>query len=215
MECIKRGNLASPTPGNFFGQQFYNSLLISIRRTQRGSPKTYPLTRHLYVCEIRNLSRKPYTVAHEIPHTVVFYFVVPIGDVVVNFKSITCKLIIQNSSLGIRCEIGLVWMQQNFTDEMLTLVQVMVWSRQTPSHYLNQYWPRCVSPYSVIWRQWVKSRQLGISIWNKWPNHQTTAKHTKAELSQCNAIHAHIYQFIMPLLTKHMLPMNQRRNRIK
>ena len=29
------------------------------------------------------------------------------------------------------------------------LFQVKVWCRQTTSHYLNQYWPRCMSPYGV------------------------------------------------------------------
>ena len=43
-----------------------------------------------------------------------------------NFKSIIFKLIIQNSSLGTRCEIADRWMPQNLTNEKSTLVQVMV-----------------------------------------------------------------------------------------
>ena len=37
-----------------------------------------------------------------------------------------------------------------------TLVQVMVWCRQTISHYLNQCWPRFMSPYGVTRPQWAK-----------------------------------------------------------
>ena len=33
-------------------------------------------------------------------------------------------------------------MPQNLTDDKSTLVQVMAWCRQAPSHYLSQCWPR-------------------------------------------------------------------------
>ena len=34
-------------------------------------------------------------------------------------------------------------------DDKSTLVQVMAWCRQAPSHYLNQCWPISMSPYGV------------------------------------------------------------------
>ena len=37
-----------------------------------------------------------------------------------------------------------------------TLFQVMAWCRQATSHYLNQCWPRSMSPYGVTRPQWVK-----------------------------------------------------------
>ena len=47
------------------------------------------------------------------------------------------------------------WMQWRRTDKS-TLVQVMAWCRQVTSYYLNQYWPRSMSPYGVTRPQWVK-----------------------------------------------------------
>ena len=62
-----------------------------------------------------------------------------------NFKSIIFILIIQ----GTHCEIAARRMPQNLTDEKSTLVQVMAWCCQATSHYLNQCWPRSVSPYGI------------------------------------------------------------------
>ena len=50
---------------------------------------------------------------------------------------------------GTHCEIAAGWMPQNLTDEKSTLVQVMAWCCQAASHYLNQCWPRSVSPYGI------------------------------------------------------------------
>ena len=36
------------------------------------------------------------------------------------------------------------------TDDKSTLVQVMAWCHQAPSHYLNQCWPRSMTPYCII-----------------------------------------------------------------
>ena len=40
-------------------------------------------------------------------------------------------------------------------DDQSTLVQVMAWCRQAPSHYLSQWWPRSLLPYGVTRPQWV------------------------------------------------------------
>ena len=58
--------------------------------------------------------------------------------------------------LGISCEIALIGMSLDFTDDQSTLVQVMAWCRQATSHYLSQCWPRYLSPYGVTRPEWVK-----------------------------------------------------------
>ena len=50
---------------------------------------------------------------------------------------------------GMSCEIALIWMSLDFTDDQSTLVQVMIWCHQATSHYLSQCWPRFLSTYSV------------------------------------------------------------------
>ena len=47
------------------------------------------------------------------------------------------------------------WMPQHLTDDKSTLVQVMAWCRQAPSHYLNQCWPRSPTPYGVTRPHWL------------------------------------------------------------
>ena len=61
---------------------------------------------------------------------------------------------------GISCEIALIWMSMDFTDDQLTLVQVMAWCRQATSHYLSQCWLSSLSPYGVTRPQWVKTHQI-------------------------------------------------------
>ena len=51
---------------------------------------------------------------------------------------------------GISCEIALVWMSLEFTDDESTLVQVMVWYRQATSHYLSE--SMLTQIYVAIWR---------------------------------------------------------------
>ena len=65
-----------------------------------------------------------------------------------------------NSGWGISNEIALRWMPLDLTDDKSTLVQVMAWCRQAASHYLNQCWPRSLSPNGVTRPQWVNSHML-------------------------------------------------------
>ena len=58
---------------------------------------------------------------------------------------------------GISCEIALIWMSLDFTDDQSTLVKVMAWCRQATSHYLSQCWPNSLSPYDVTRPQWVNT----------------------------------------------------------
>ena len=56
---------------------------------------------------------------------------------------------------AIPCEITLIYMSPDCTDDLSTLVQVMAWCRQATSHYLSQCWPRSLSPFGVTRPQWV------------------------------------------------------------
>ena len=51
----------------------------------------------------------------------------------------------------------------NLTDDKSTLVQVMAWCRQATRHYLNQCWPRSMSPYDITRPQWVNINHLAFS----------------------------------------------------
>ena len=67
------------------------------------------------------------------------------------------------------CEIALRWMPQNIIDDKSTLVQVMSWCYQAPSHYLSQCWSRSMLPYAIPRQQpfccWVCfSKSLFISL---------------------------------------------------
>ena len=76
---------------------------------------------------------------------------------VFKIRSETCNFQTDFSdSCGISCEIALIWMSLNLTEDQSTLVQVMAWCRQTPSHYLSQCWARSLSPYGITRPQWVK-----------------------------------------------------------
>ena len=57
---------------------------------------------------------------------------------------------------GIYCEITLIRMSLDFTDDQSALVQVMACCLTAPSHYLSQCWPRSLLPYGVTRPQWVK-----------------------------------------------------------
>ena len=57
---------------------------------------------------------------------------------------------------GISCEIALIWMPLDFSDDQSTLVQAMAWCCQATSHYLSQCWPRSLSPCGVTGPEWVK-----------------------------------------------------------
>ena len=67
------------------------------------------------------------------------------------------KVILVIDGLDVQCQVALIWMSMDLTDDKSTLVQVMVWCRQATSHYLNQCWPRSTSPYGVTRPQWVNS----------------------------------------------------------
>ena len=62
-----------------------------------------------------------------------------------NFRFIIFKFILVTDGWNISCEIALIWMSMDLTDDKSTLVQVMAWCRQATSHYLSQCWPRSMT----------------------------------------------------------------------
>ena len=70
------------------------------------------------------------------------------------------KQILAFDGWGISCEIALIWVSLDFTDDQSTLVQVMAWYRQATSHYLSQCWPRSLLPYGV-------TRPQGVNVCSK------------------------------------------------
>ena len=77
------------------------------------------------------------------------------GKFVWNFRFVIFKWILVIAGWGISCEIALIGMSLDLTDDQSTLVQVMAWCHQATSHYLSQCWPRSPSPYVIIRPQWV------------------------------------------------------------
>ena len=72
-----------------------------------------------------------------------------------NFRHVIFKQILVIDGWSISCQIALIWMSLDITDDQSTLVQVMAWCHQATSHYLSQCWPRSMSPNGVIRPQWV------------------------------------------------------------
>ena len=77
-----------------------------------------------------------------------------------NFRHVIFKQILMIDGWGISCEIALIWMSLDFTDDQSTSVQVMAWCRQATSHYLSQCWSRSLLPYDVTRPQWVNPLPL-------------------------------------------------------
>ena len=74
-----------------------------------------------------------------------------------NFRYVIFKQILIIDGWGICCEIVLIWMSLDFTDDQSTLVQLMAWCHQATTHYLSQCWPRSLSPFGVTRPQWVNN----------------------------------------------------------
>ena len=53
-------------------------------------------------------------------------------------RHVVFKQILVIHGWGISCEIVLIWMSLDLTDDQSTLVQVMAWCRQATSYYLSQ-----------------------------------------------------------------------------
>ena len=78
-----------------------------------------------------------------------------------NFRYVIFQGILVIDAWGISCEIALIWMSVDFTDDKSRLVLVMAWCRRATSHYLSQCWPRSLTPYGITRPQWVKLLSSG------------------------------------------------------
>ena len=83
------------------------------------------------------------------------------GRFKVNFRWIIFKLNLVVNGWGISCETALIWLSLDHTHDKSTLVQVMACCLTAPSHYLNQCWPKSLSPYGVTRLQWVNILRPG------------------------------------------------------
>ena len=84
-----------------------------------------------------------------------------------NFRWVMFKQILVIDGWVFSCEITLRWTSQGLTDDKSTLVQVMAWCCQATSHYLNQCWPRSISPYGVTRPQcvnWLKGFVMVMNV---------------------------------------------------
>ena len=66
-----------------------------------------------------------------------------------NFTIEVFKCILRIDIFSTSCTISLTWVPQKHTDNKSTLVQVMAWCRQAPSHYLSLCWPRYMPQYGI------------------------------------------------------------------
>ena len=66
-----------------------------------------------------------------------------------DFREVIFKLHFVIAGWGISNEVAIRWMSLDFADDKSTLVQVMAWCHQAPSHYLSRCWPRSLSPYGI------------------------------------------------------------------
>ena len=117
-----------------------------------------------------------------------------------NYRKMIFKLILVTDGWDISSEIALRWTSRDLSDKS-TLVQVMAWCHQATSHYLNQCWPRSLSPYGVTKPQWVKWEfepmkdipylALTGELWGvfrddfgeKWPGYRGSTLYTGPKLS--------------------------------
>ena len=89
-----------------------------------------------------------------------------------------------NGGWGISYEIVLKWMPLDLTDDKSTLVQVMAWCGQAPSHYLSQCWPRFMSPSGVTRPHivnWILTN-IFCAIWIKTQKCSWEQRHLKSHL---------------------------------
>ena len=83
------------------------------------------------------------------------------GKIEWNFRYVIFEQILVIDGWVISCEIALIWMSLDFTDDQWTLVQVMAWCRQATSHYLSQCWLSSLLPYGIDRPQCVNSLAPG------------------------------------------------------
>ena len=104
-----------------------------------------------------------------------------------NFGHVIFKRILVIDGWGISCEIALIWMPLDFTDDKSTLVQVMAWCHQATSYYLSLYWPRSLSPSGTTRPLWVNSlSEPCFSIWTNICSKHICPSQKSASNIQCS-----------------------------
>ena len=88
-----------------------------------------------------------------------------------NFRYAVFKRISVTDGWSISCEVALIWMSLDFTDDQSTSVQVIALCSQATSHYLSQCWPRAMSPNGVTRPQWVNWISIYVSLLQSNDNH--------------------------------------------
>ena len=68
---------------------------------------------------------------------------------VTDFIGLIFKCIVLITFLFICKAFTFGWMAHNPADDKATLVQVMAWCHQAPSHYLNHCWLKSTTPYGI------------------------------------------------------------------
>ena len=111
-------------------------------------------------------------------------------------KYVIFKRILVIDGWGISCEIALIWMSLDLSDDQSTLVQVIAWCRQATSHYLSQWWPRSLSPYGVTRPQWVKVKNMNEHFSNHIQLDIHTVNTSYTEFLGENIIYFHFVSFL-------------------
>ena len=83
------------------------------------------------------------------------------------------------------CENALTHMPQTTFEDNSTLVQVMAWCHQEPSHYLNQCWPKSLLLYCITGPQWVNTA-ISHSWWPGAGFHKSQFHHTELDWAGIN-----------------------------
>ena len=97
-------------------------------------------------CSMLHTRYKEFSLSEGIPTAPTILNPLAPGKFKWNFRYVISKWISVSDVWGISCEIALIRMSLDFTDDQSTLDQVMAWCRQAISHYLSQCWPRPQSP---------------------------------------------------------------------
>ena len=134
-------------------REIQKSCFITIQNSLQQKNVWYQLILRIHSCIDRHIvavnGRIPVWVWHHCIHIIdLQYCTVTIINSLApwmikwNFRLAILKLILLIGGCGISCEFTFRGITQDLTDKKSTLVQVMAWCRQAPSHYLNQCWPR-------------------------------------------------------------------------
>ena len=73
-------------------------------------------------------------------------------------------VMMQNCTMGTRCETAASWMPKKLINEKSILLQLLAWCCRPSSHYLSQCWLRCTLPYGITIIQDLKWREISSDL---------------------------------------------------